>query len=58
MERFNNMVIAIGASVGGTEAILEIIKDLPKSTPGIVVVQHMPLYLLICMHNGLTSSVL
>ncbi len=42
MERFNNMVIAIGASVGGTEAILEIIKDLPKSTPGIVVVQHMP----------------
>ncbi|MGO0943913.1 chemotaxis protein CheB [Clostridioides difficile] len=36
------MVIAIGASVGGTEAILEIIKDLPKSTPGIVVVQHMP----------------
>ncbi len=42
VERFNNMVIAIGASVGGTEAILEIIKDLPKSTPGIVVVQHMP----------------
>ncbi|MFL8799644.1 MULTISPECIES: CheB methylesterase domain-containing protein [unclassified Clostridioides] len=42
MEHFNNMVIAIGASVGGTEAILEIIKDLPKSTPGVVVVQHMP----------------
>ncbi|NMS89160.1 chemotaxis protein CheB [Clostridioides difficile] len=42
MEHFDNMVIAIGASVGGTEAILEIIKNLPKSTPGVVVVQHMP----------------
>jgi len=38
----NNMVIAIGASTGGTEAILSVIKDLPATTPGIVVVQHMP----------------
>lgn len=37
-----NTVIAIGASTGGTEAILEVIKDLPATTPGIVVVQHMP----------------
>ncbi len=35
-------VIAIGASTGGTEAILSVVKDLPSSTPGIVVVQHMP----------------
>ena len=35
-------VIAIGASTGGTEAILAVIKDLPKETPGIVIVQHMP----------------
>ena len=35
-------VIAIGASTGGTEAIIEVVKDLPASTPGIVIVQHMP----------------
>ena len=38
----NNMVIAIGASTGGTEAILEVVRNLPPTTPGIVVVQHMP----------------
>lgn len=35
-------VIAIGASTGGTEATLEILKQLPTDIPGIVVVQHMP----------------
>ena len=35
-------VIAIGASTGGTEAIRRIIKAFPASTPGIVIVQHMP----------------
>ncbi len=35
-------LIAIGASTGGTEAILEVVKDLPVTTPGIVVTQHMP----------------
>ncbi|WP_199619943.1 protein-glutamate methylesterase/protein-glutamine glutaminase [Paenibacillus alkalitolerans] len=35
-------VIAIGASTGGTEAILSVIKQLPPQSPGIVVVQHMP----------------
>ena len=35
-------IIAIGASTGGTDAIFQIIKDLPKEMPGIVVVQHMP----------------
>jgi two-component system, chemotaxis family, protein-glutamate methylesterase/glutaminase len=35
-------VIAMGASTGGTEAIAEILKDLPDETPGIVIVQHMP----------------
>ncbi len=38
----SNTVIAIGASTGGTEAILSVIKNLPETTPGIVVVQHMP----------------
>jgi len=34
--------IAIGASTGGTEAIREILDRLPESSPGIVIVQHMP----------------
>ncbi|MEG2054692.1 MAG: chemotaxis protein CheB, partial [Oscillospiraceae bacterium] len=38
----NNKVIAIGASTGGTEATLEVIKNLPANTPGIVITQHMP----------------
>jgi two-component system chemotaxis response regulator CheB len=35
-------VIAIGASTGGTEAIRRVIERLPRTTPGIVIVQHMP----------------
>jgi len=35
-------VIAIGASTGGTEALLAILRALPVDSPGIVVVQHMP----------------
>lgn len=35
-------VVAIGASTGGTEAILQILKMLPREMPGIVIVQHMP----------------
>lgn len=37
-----DMVIAIGASTGGTEAIIEVVKNLPETTPGIIIVQHMP----------------
>jgi len=37
-----NKVIAIGASAGGTEAIKKVISQLPPTTPGIVIVQHMP----------------
>ena len=35
-------LIAIGASTGGTEAILAILRQFPKSMPGIVITQHMP----------------
>lgn len=35
-------IIAIGASTGGTETTLEILRALPKEMPGIVVTQHMP----------------
>ncbi len=38
----NSTVIAIGASTGGTEATLEVVRNLPADTPGIVVTQHMP----------------
>ncbi len=37
-----NKLIAIGASTGGTEAIKKVLTRLPRNTPGIVVVQHMP----------------
>lgn len=35
-------IIGIGASTGGTEAIKTVMEKLPDSTPGIVIVQHMP----------------
>lgn len=35
-------VIAIGASTGGTEAIKDILVQLPVNTPPIVIAQHMP----------------
>ncbi|MDF2890695.1 MAG: cheB5 [Clostridia bacterium] len=35
-------LIAIGASTGGTEAIAKVIRHLPQTTPGIVIVQHIP----------------
>ena len=35
-------VIAIGASTGGTEAILSVLVRLPQSSPGIVITQHIP----------------
>ena len=38
----SSTVIAIGASTGGTEAIIEVVKNLPTTTPPILIVQHMP----------------
>ena len=37
-----NKVIAIGSSTGGTECILQILKNLPSDVPPILIVQHMP----------------
>lgn len=37
-----NLVVAIGASTGGTEAIASVIKEFGPDIPGVVVVQHMP----------------
>ena len=38
----SDSIIAIGASTGGTEAIIEVVKRFPANTPGVVIVQHMP----------------
>lgn len=35
-------LIAIGASTGGTEAIKEVLVQMPADSPGIVITQHMP----------------
>jgi two-component system chemotaxis response regulator CheB len=40
--RSTQKVIAIGASTGGTEAIFDVLTELPSDAPGVVIVQHMP----------------
>lgn len=35
-------IVAIGASTGGTEALREVLAQLPADFPGIAIVQHMP----------------
>lgn len=37
-----DLVVAIGASTGGTEAIAALLKEFDTDIPGIVIVQHMP----------------
>lgn len=37
-----NILIAIGASTGGTEALKDVLTRLPKDIPPIVIVQHIP----------------
>jgi two-component system chemotaxis response regulator CheB len=40
--RTTERVVAIGTSTGGTLALEEVLTALPRVTPGIVIVQHMP----------------
>lgn len=42
MARTTDMVVAIGTSTGGTQALEAVLTALPKVSPGIVAVQHMP----------------
>jgi two-component system, chemotaxis family, protein-glutamate methylesterase/glutaminase len=42
LQESSSKVIAIGASTGGTVALTTVIKALPPTVPGVVVVQHMP----------------
>lgn len=41
-QKESEKIIAVGASTGGTEAIKALVKDLPLTTPAIVVSQHLP----------------
>ena len=38
----DRVIIGLGASTGGTEATLEVLKRLPADIPGMLIVQHMP----------------
>ncbi len=42
LTRTTNQIIAIGSSTGGTEALKQVLPLLPPSSPGVLVVQHMP----------------
>jgi len=42
MTRTTNRVVAIGASIGGTRALHEVLSVMPANGPGIVIAQHMP----------------
>lgn len=40
--RGSDLVVAIGASTGGTEAIFSVVQNFGTDIPGVVIVQHMP----------------
>lgn len=40
--RTTHRVVAIGASTGGTEAVRQVLAELPADCPGTLIVQHMP----------------
>jgi len=42
MLKTTELVVAVGASTGGTEALREFLEALPHDSPGIIIVQHMP----------------
>lgn len=42
LSKSTNKIIAIGSSTGGTEALKAVLPLLPPTSPGILVVQHMP----------------
>ena len=42
MAQTTERVVALGTSTGGTQALEVVLRSLPRVTPGIVIVQHMP----------------
>lgn len=48
-------IVAIGASIGGTEALAEVLTALSADSPGVVVVQHMPEFFTSAFANRLNA---
>jgi two-component system, chemotaxis family, protein-glutamate methylesterase/glutaminase len=48
-------IVAIGASIGGTEALAEVLTALSADAPGVVVVQHMPEFFTSAFANRLNA---
>ncbi len=42
LTKTTNKIVAIGASTGGTIALQQLLVSLPRNSPGIAIVQHMP----------------
>ncbi len=42
LSKTTHLVLAIGASTGGVQALTEVLTRMPHAAPGIVIVQHMP----------------
>ena len=42
MSQTTERIVAIGTSTGGTQALEHVLTALPRVTPGMVIVQHMP----------------
>lgn len=42
MRRTTERIVAIGTSTGGTQALEEVLTQMPRTCPGLVIVQHMP----------------
>lgn len=56
MTRTTNKVIALGASIGGTEALKQVLSVLPAESPGIIVAQHMPEHFTAAFARRLTEQ--
>lgn len=55
MVRTTERIVAIGTSTGGTTALEKVLTQLPRVSPGIVVVQHMPVNFTGAFANRLNS---
>lgn len=55
MIKTTEIVVAVGASTGGTDALTVFLQSLPLDSPGIVIVQHMPEHFTRSFANRLDS---
>ena len=56
LRRTSDQVLALGASTGGTEALRELLAELPGDTPGTIIVQHMPPMFTAAFAHGLNRT--